>query len=376
MSTGPRDRLPLVLHVHSTAQVSGYHSVDSPSFGNGMAPSITATLAKVAFTVASATALGVGLVAASPLLLYALITGDDPSILRKQPTYVDPKPLSAERIDLSKRPYAPQPADSPFFALPRELRDRIYAEALGGRRVWLWLVDDPAQKRRYVRSGSIPRSADHILIEAATPDPLCISLLSTCRQIHLEAHPILLSSNTFAFDADGLRATLLAGLGAWNLPLLRAVCINFNAFPQNRWFFDHPDFWSFDLLRDMERLRCLEFQFNQASWKEYDPAAVLVRRYDPRDLRASAWGELVCDGLRRLEEFRMAFTWSRVVMDIKCQPDGGPDLALPCVIRMLVLSLFAQQVLSYLAKEIVWSSPLTTYLTAYLRSSTSPMDEW
>nr|GAT49445.1 predicted protein [Mycena chlorophos] len=281
-----------------------------------MAPSITATLAKVAFTIASATALGVGLVAASPLL-YALITGDGPGILRKQPTYVDPKPLpaGAQRIDLSSRPCASQPAESPFFALPRGLRDCIYTEALGGRRVWLWLVDDPAQKRRYVISGAIPRVETHILVEAAKPDPLCIALLSTCRQIYLEAHPILLSHNTFAFDADGLRATLLAGLGEWNLPLLRAVCINFNAFPQNRWFFDHPDFWSFDLLRDMERLRCLEFQFNQASWKEYDPAP--VTQYDPRDLRMSPWGELVCSGTATsLEEFRMAFTWSRVVMDM------------------------------------------------------------
>ncbi|KAF7295874.1 hypothetical protein HMN09_01131000 [Mycena chlorophos] len=287
-----------------------------------MAPS----LRKVASTVASATALGVGLVAASPILLYTLITGDGPGILRKQPAYIDPKPLPEERIDLSTRPCATQPADSPLFALPRELRECIYAEALAGRWVWLWLVDDPVQKRRYVRSGAIPRSADRILIETAKPDPLGISLLSTCRQIHLEAHPILLSHNTFAFDADGLRATLLAGLGTWNLPSLRAVCINFNAFPQHRWFFDHPDFWSFGMLRDMERLRCLEFQFNQAPWGENPSPPVPVTQYDPRDLRTSPWGELVCDGLPWLEEFRMAFTWNRVVMDMAASDPRWKDL--------------------------------------------------
>ncbi|KAF7295862.1 hypothetical protein HMN09_01129600 [Mycena chlorophos] len=274
-----------------------------------MAPS---PLRKLVVDIAVAIAIAVSLVITSPIILYTFITGQWRDMLRRPPTYTGPTPLPTNRIDLRIRPCAAQP-DSLFLSLPRELRDCIYAEALGGRRVWMKVVPDHPNRRRYIFSYAVPRKEGDIRPDLGLLDPLCMALLRSCRQIYLESHSVLFSHNTFVFDSGtSLEHCIRAALGEWSLPVLRSVCINHpnRAFPTQRVFFDHPELTSSGLLKQMKRLRRLDFQFNVISLRKSLPVA----QYDPREVEKSAWGQLVCE-LSSLEELRMVFTWNREMVD-------------------------------------------------------------
>nr|GAT49454.1 predicted protein [Mycena chlorophos] len=274
-----------------------------------MAPS---PLCKRVVDMAVAIAIAVSLVITSPIILYTFITGQWRDMLRRPPSYTQPTPLSTNRIDLSMRPCTAQ-SDSLFLSLPRELRDCVYEEALGGRRVWMKVVPDHPNRRRYISSYAVPREEGDIRPDLGELDPLCVALLRSCRQIYRESHSVLFSHNTFVFDSGtSLEDCIRAALGEWSLPVLRSVCINHpnRLFPKQRAFFDHPELTSFDLLKRMKRLRRLDFQFNGMSSRKSLP----VSPYDPREVEKSAWGQLVCE-LFFLEELRMIFTLNREMVD-------------------------------------------------------------
>nr|GAT43722.1 predicted protein [Mycena chlorophos] len=253
-----------------------------------------APLLKLALEIAVAMAVAVRLIITSPIILYNILrklqNDDDP---HPHPSrYTRPTRLSTNRIDLAMRPCAAQ-SDSLFLSLPRELRDCIYEEALGGRRVRMDVAPDHPSRRHRVVSSAAPREEGDIRVDFDEMDPLCISLLRSCRQIYLESHSLVFSHNTFVFNSENVRACIIAGIGDWALPALRS----------------------------MKRLRRLDFQFNQISWKKDPPIA----RYDPREVQRSAWGQLVCE-LYSLEGLRMVFAWNREMVDMRVLDPRWNDL--------------------------------------------------
>ncbi|KAF7295856.1 hypothetical protein HMN09_01129000 [Mycena chlorophos] len=281
-----------------------------------------APLLKLALEIAVAMAVAVRLIITSPIILYNILrklqNDDDP---HPPPSwYTRPTRLSTNRIDLAMRPCAAQ-SDSLFLSLPRELRDCIYEEALGGRRVRMDVAPDHPNRRHRVVSSAAPREEGDIRVDFDEMDPLCISLLRSCRQIYLESHSLVFSHNTFVFNSESVRTCIIAGIGDWAFPALRSVCIDLDGFPAERWFFDSPELISFDLLEQMKRLRRLDFQFNQISWKKDPPIA----RYDPREVQKSAWGQRVCE-LSSLEELRIIFAWNWKMVDMNVSDPRWNDL--------------------------------------------------
>ncbi|KAJ7262048.1 hypothetical protein C8J57DRAFT_1336063 [Mycena rebaudengoi] len=127
----------------------------------------------------------------------------------------DPDPLPIDRIDIGQTKITPQAEACHLLSLPLELRQLIFETALGLRVLSLWLDADPAYD--YQR----------LLVRVKRDSVLPVALLRTCRQVYLEALPILHQRNTFRFDTESAPGIILGGLGLYSLPNIRSVEVEF-----------------------------------------------------------------------------------------------------------------------------------------------------
>ncbi|KAJ6606079.1 hypothetical protein DFH09DRAFT_1119241 [Mycena vulgaris] len=110
-----------------------------------------------------------------------------------------------------------------FMSLPLELRHCIYELALGGRVISLTLVaselDGLVQSACYEPVDD-PDSANKLDVPA---DRITVALLLSCRQVYLEALPIMHQRNTFHFYSHEFKPVVLIALGHYCLPDIRSV---------------------------------------------------------------------------------------------------------------------------------------------------------
>jgi hypothetical protein len=185
-----------------------------------------------------------------------------PSLAQQLPTH---------RIDIGRRPLKTQRPSCHLLSLPPELRQYIYELALGGRVICLTRVGLPyhsASLRRHVYKLN---SACYVpLLDAESgpnkldvpADGISTGLLFSCRQVYLEALPILRQRNTFYLQVYSL-ADVLASLGYYCLPDIRSVYLH-HIFDDRASF--HGRFWDVTLpLLQRMRLDSLVFEFEKYS---------------------------------------------------------------------------------------------------------------
>ncbi|KAF7329815.1 hypothetical protein MKEN_00244900 [Mycena kentingensis (nom. inval.)] len=210
---------------------------------------------------------------------------------RKREPLPNPEPLSTQRIDISLGELAKQPSSSPLLSLPLELQQCIYEAALGGRRIPMHVEDDRKRKRRFVRT------AGHGRMPNDAYEPVTINLLRTCRAVYLSAHPIFLTTNTFAVEAEDLMDCISAGLGVYNLPHVRSLAIVGRTFPYSAEFVGIPLYSTAALLRQMFGLRRLTLEFHDdLAWRGYTTElhrACHKAHYEPRKLLEGPLGSLL-----------------------------------------------------------------------------------
>jgi len=174
-----------------------------------------------------------------------------------------PPPLPTARIDICQRPgaLAEQPPNCHLLKLPLELRRCIYEYAVGGRVIRLRLrvpfgrTDYPHQEvfaTYHFDSDDLNGTANKPG-EPAAGIPL--ALLLSCRQVYLEALPILHGRNIFHFPVSDFTSIFLAALGEFTLPDIRNVYLNHS----------HPvPYWPgvFELLVRMRHFDSLVFHLN------------------------------------------------------------------------------------------------------------------
>ncbi|KAJ7119081.1 hypothetical protein C8R44DRAFT_878590 [Mycena epipterygia] len=203
------------------------------------------------------------------------------------------KPLPTNRIDIGQQPLAEQPANCRLLLLPLEVRQCIYDAALGGRVICLKLVASRVHASRiqstyYAAVEGGPNTLD------VPADAIPITLLLSCRQVYLEALPILHRSNVFHFTVHEFQAVVLAALGRHCLPDIHSVylCHSYRRNDVTKWAA------VFELLQQM-RLDSLAFEFEVGNlkWTELDPG---------RSLLDSAWGSRVVH-IRNLRWFEFFF---------------------------------------------------------------------
>ncbi|KAJ7490973.1 hypothetical protein FB451DRAFT_1389717 [Mycena latifolia] len=142
-----------------------------------------------------------------------------------------------------------------FEAIVRKLRQCIYAVTLGGRVVTLGLVASASRIKSMCHEPA--DDADNGPTRLDVPaEKIPIALLFACRQVYLEALPILHQRNTFHFQVDEFEVVLLAALGRYCLPDIRSVylCRTYHSFGVPNWSN------VFELLRQMG-LHSLIFEF-------------------------------------------------------------------------------------------------------------------
>ncbi|KAJ6606073.1 hypothetical protein DFH09DRAFT_1119232 [Mycena vulgaris] len=142
------------------------------------------------------------------------------------PSSPNPPHLPAQRIDMRERPLEKQPQSCFFTRLPPELRQCIYDLALGGRVISLWLGVLFPNTHFTVRSACyepVDAEADCPPALGVPADSIPTGFLFSCRQVYLEALPILHQRNTFHFRVHELVAVVLSGLGRYCLPDIRSI---------------------------------------------------------------------------------------------------------------------------------------------------------
>ncbi|KAJ7114127.1 hypothetical protein C8R44DRAFT_984662 [Mycena epipterygia] len=135
-----------------------------------------------------------------------------------------PSPLSTIRIDIGRdQPPIEQPRTCHLLHLPAELRDLILEMAVGNRLVHLDMVPNQEIDALIMQSTCYAPSE-----EPDTPNPLLIAadkipvaLLLSCRQVYLEALPIMHQRNTFYFYLKDFQSTIQCSLGEYCLPNIR-----------------------------------------------------------------------------------------------------------------------------------------------------------
>ncbi|KAJ7461213.1 hypothetical protein FB451DRAFT_490596 [Mycena latifolia] len=183
-----------------------------------------------------------------------------------KPWPVNPPPLPEDRIDIGQRPLEEQLPSCHFLQLPLEVRQFIYELALGGRVISLKLVEFRSdsgtmpwhyavRSAYYVPSGEEAGDGPNRRLIPAERIP--IALLAACRQVYLEALPILHGHNTFHFQVHELEVVALAALGKYCLPGLRSVHLFNSWFRWPRW----SDIAAFLQQMRLENL-ALEFEFD------------------------------------------------------------------------------------------------------------------
>ncbi|KAJ7131388.1 hypothetical protein C8R44DRAFT_57087 [Mycena epipterygia] len=197
--------------------------------------------------------------------------------------------LPTNRIDIGRGPLAEQSAHCRLFLLPLEVRQCIYEAALGGRVICLKLVASRVQSTCYEAVEGGPNTLD------VPADAIPAALLLSCRQVFLEALPILHRRNVFHITVHELQFVVFAGLGRHCLPDIRSIYLC-HSYRLNTTYVP-PWAAVFDLLQQM-RLDSLAFEFEveKLQGTELDPG---------RSLLDSAWGSRVVHirNLRRFEFF-------------------------------------------------------------------------
>ncbi|KAJ6567095.1 hypothetical protein B0H19DRAFT_718759 [Mycena capillaripes] len=217
---------------------------------------------------------------------------------KNPPTY--PPPLPSVRLDIRKCPPSQQPAECTLLHLPLELRQCIYEQALGGRLISLKLVASRTHGHTIVRSTyyKLPddlHSASILVGSSPAADRISTALLLSCRQVYLEALPIMHRRNTFHFLAHELEIIVLSALGGYCLSNIRSVCLRHHYRTMNA----APWAMVFQLLHQMQlRELAFEFDFQLLEWSEITPQ---------RDVLNTDWGRRVL-GMRNLREFGLFFT--------------------------------------------------------------------
>jgi hypothetical protein len=167
--------------------------------------------------------------------------------LRPRPPPQPQKP----RIDIRRLLPAEQPQSCQLLNLPLEVRQCIYEQALGGRVVYL---------QSYRRS-TFYQPVDHPSINPqkleGPADSILTVLLLACRQVYLEAQPILLRRNTFYFWVGDLEMIILTRLGRHCLGDIRSVYL-YHSYRRSAYV--PPWVAVFQLLQQM-RLTHLVFEF-------------------------------------------------------------------------------------------------------------------
>ncbi|KAJ7490984.1 hypothetical protein FB451DRAFT_1221600 [Mycena latifolia] len=216
------------------------------------------------------------------------------SLRRHRP--LNPPPLPLHRIDIRRRPLGKQPLTCHFLKLPPELRQCIYAMALGGRVVALRLVASASRIKSMCHEPA--DDADNGPTRLDVPaEKIPIALLFACRQVYLEALPVLHQRNTFHFQVDEFKVVLLAALGRYCLPDIRSIylCHTYRSFGVPNWS------KVFELLRQMG-LHSLIFEFTARAdeWKNLERDLQLDRSVPDGWWSA---GVVKIRNLRRLEVF-------------------------------------------------------------------------
>ncbi|KAJ7237728.1 hypothetical protein B0H12DRAFT_1138444 [Mycena haematopus] len=218
-----------------------------------------------------------------------------------------PPPLPATRIDMGRRPLAEQSQSSRLLSLPLELRQCIYVHALGGRLVKIHLAASKYHKHYVIVSTYYQpmEDPDKILHLQRQPfaDDIPVAFLLSCRQIYLEALPILHQRNTFYFLAHDFHTVAFAALGQYCLQDIRSVYLRHDSAStalSKPTSLDSQWTSVFSLLRQM-RLESLIIEL---------PAGVVVDDAEPYPHDAvldSVWGRAVIH-VRGLQCFTLFFT--------------------------------------------------------------------
>ncbi|KAJ6567110.1 hypothetical protein B0H19DRAFT_1139480 [Mycena capillaripes] len=208
-----------------------------------------------------------------------------------------PPPLPTIRIDIRRLPVAEQPESCHLLKLPRELRDCIYEQVLGGRLISLQLVGSQYQAYCVVRSQCYLPGDDlsHGPTRGILPAKrISTTLLRSCRQVYTEALRILHQRNTFHFWASQMEEVVRCGLGYYCLPDIHSIYIFHDELPP---FHARPRKIVCALLQQMNLTR-VAFEFAaEPELAELDPYCAV---------RDSTWGVCVL-GLRDLRRLELWF---------------------------------------------------------------------
>ncbi|KAJ7819780.1 hypothetical protein B0H14DRAFT_2835708 [Mycena olivaceomarginata] len=223
-----------------------------------------------------------------------IITLMRPTGTRPRRHWTLPRTLPKSRIDIRQLAPAKQPRAWRFFSLPLELRQLIYEQLLGGRVAYLRCVP--------VRHTAVTRATFFQPVDHPNDDPqrldtsaerVSTAVLLACRQIYLEAQPILYQRNTFYVSVHNLEMAILTGLGEFCLPNIRSLYLYHNY----RTTYIPPWATVFPRLQQM-RLTHLVFEFEiyGASWDRWTA-------HNPRvDVLNDTWARSVFS-IRTLSQF-------------------------------------------------------------------------
>ncbi|KAJ6554210.1 hypothetical protein B0H19DRAFT_1293719 [Mycena capillaripes] len=203
---------------------------------------------------------------------------------RPPPELHNPPPLPERHIDIGQKRLTKQSQGCTLLLeLPLEIRECIYEAALGGRWISMKLgvTEASREKGHFVVQSTIYQPIDDSDELHSLPvddkwarrkpelppsgEGIPIALLLTCRQVYLEALPIMHRRNTFYFQADQFAPIVLSSLGLYCLPNIRSISIVHYVDIPNE---NNTVPWEsvFALIREM-RLESLEFGFAGLTYK-------------------------------------------------------------------------------------------------------------
>ncbi|KAF7375274.1 hypothetical protein MSAN_00414200 [Mycena sanguinolenta] len=188
------------------------------------------------------------------------------------PPRVNMTPLPMSRIDIHDKPLAEQPQSCLLLDLPLELRECIYDAALCGR--WIRIKAEEKQNRLVSRwswfdpfgnAEDIDEAGDTDSLKSDPTAEIPISLLLTCRQVHIEALPILYQRTTFCFPALNFDSLFDASLGRYSLLNIRRLSIYVPYMYGGSYDFDDQSTWPtvFPLIHKMPHLESLALDFGK-----------------------------------------------------------------------------------------------------------------
>ncbi|KAJ7261859.1 hypothetical protein C8J57DRAFT_459234 [Mycena rebaudengoi] len=216
----------------------------------------------------------------------------------RRATLSDPRPLPIKRIDVRQNQITAQPPRCHLLRLPAELRELIFEMALGRRVLNIVLVPLLPHSRRVIRTKCY-RSVEEINTDTAVDgsgalaDRLPVTFLRSCRQVYLEALPILHQSNTFYCTVNDFMPAMLGALGEHSFKDIRKVHLTQCSLRLWPWRSVFP------VLARMA-LRSLTLEFQEAEWTNSlysEPPYFSLDSQWCRDLLS----------IRKLERFEMIF---------------------------------------------------------------------